>query len=76
MAKDTPKFAAKDRIDHSVYGTGTIVDVNPTHTLIDFDEAGVKKFMTSMVKLSPSDTPAPEKPVRRKKKTTKAKTAK
>ena len=75
MAKDAHQFSANDRIDHSVYGTGTVVDVNSTHTLIDFDEAGVKKFITSMVKLAPSDTPAPEKPVRRKKKT-KTKTSK
>jgi hypothetical protein len=66
MAKD--HFSPKDRIDHSVYGLGTISEVNERHTTIAFDDAGVKKFVTSMVRLSRSDTPAPAKPVRRSKK--------
>ncbi len=74
MAKSTKGFSAKDRIEHSVYGTGTIADVTDRYTMIDFDEHGSKKFLTSMVKLSPSDTEAPAK-VRRKK-TTKKKVAK
>ena len=74
MAKKTKEFAAKDRIDHHVYGTGTIVDVNENYTTIDFDEAGTRKFVTSIVKLSPTDVPAP---TRRKstKKTAAKKTA-
>ncbi len=66
--KKTPAFSPQDRIDHSVYGLGTIVEVNERHTSIDFDEAGIKKFMTSMVDLSSSGTPAPDKPGKRKKK--------
>jgi hypothetical protein len=61
-------FSPQDRIDHSIYGLGTIVEVNGRHTTIDFDEAGIKKFITSMVELSSSNTPAPEKPGKRKKK--------
>ena len=74
MAKSQKAFAAKDRIDHSVYGLGTIVEADERYTVIDFDEAGTRKFLTSMVKLSPSDTVAPAKPRRKKatKKTTKA----
>lgn len=67
MAKKSHVFSSKDRIDHSVFGTGTIVDVDPRHTTIDFDEVGTKKFMTDMVQLKSSDTLAPEKPVRKKK---------
>ena len=73
MAKKPHVFSSKDRIDHSVFGTGTIVDVDPRHTTIDFDEVGTKKFMTEMVQLKSSDTPAPEKPVRKKKAKTAAK---
>jgi hypothetical protein len=68
MEKKTLAFSPQDRIDHSVYGLGTIAEVNERHTTIDFDEAGIKKFMSSMVELSSSSTPAPEKPGKRKKK--------
>ena len=68
MEKKTPAFPPQDRIDHSVYGLGTIVEVNEQHTTIDFDEVGIKKFMTSMVGLSSSSTSAPDKPGKRKKK--------
>lgn len=73
MAKKTMTFAPKDRIDHSVYGTGTIVDIDEQRTTIDFDEAGTKKFLTKIIKLAPTDVPAPAKRTRRK--ATKKKTA-
>ena len=65
--KSTPTFARNDRVEHSVYGAGTIEEVNERHTTIAFDEAGTRKFMTSMVKLEPSNTPPPAKPSRKKK---------
>jgi len=65
-------FSAKDRIDHSVYGPGTIVEMNERLTTILFDAAGTRRFMTAKVKLAASDVPAPAKPVRRKKKVTKS----
>ena len=68
--KNTPAFSPRDRIEHSVYGLGTIAEINERHTTIDFDEAGNKKFMTSMVELSFSSTPAPVKQTKRKKKKT------
>ena len=52
-------FSPKDRVDHSVFGLGTIVDINEHYTTIAFDESGTRKFVTSMVKLAASDTPAP-----------------
>jgi hypothetical protein len=54
-------------VNHSVFGSGTIVSINERLTTIEFDGAGTRKFMTSMVKLAPSDTPAPEKPSRKRK---------
>ena len=75
MTKKTTSFAPKDRIDHKVFGTGTILELDRWHTVIAFDSGDTKKFVTSIVKLAPSDTEPPAKPVRKKKKkkTTKAK---
>jgi len=76
MAKSPASFTVNDRINHSVHGLGTISERSEQYTVIDFDESGTRKFVTSMVKLSRSDTLAPDKPVRRKKKATSAKTTK
>jgi len=71
MAKQ--HFSPKDRIDHHVYGPGTIIEVNERHLSIAFDTAGKRKFLTSKVQLVRSDVPAPAKPTPvRKKKVAKA----
>jgi len=64
-----PRFSDKDRVDHSRFGLGTIVTADEHYTTIAFDESGTRKFVTSMVKLTASDVPAPARRVRRKKKT-------
>lgn len=66
--KKIQAFSRNDRIDHHVFGLGTIVEIDKWRTTIAFDESGTRKFVTSMVKLVQSDVPAPAKPVRRKKK--------
>ena len=66
MTKKTTSFAPKDRIEHFAFGTGTIAELDQFHTVIAFDKGGSKKFVTSMVKLKPSDTEPPAKPVRKK----------
>jgi hypothetical protein len=66
--KKTLDYSAKDRIDHAVFGLGTIVEIDERHTTIAFDTAGTRKFMTSMVQLVPSDTPAPARRTRPAKK--------
>ena len=77
MAKSTHAYSPKDRIEHSIYGTGTIVDCTKHYTTISFDTAGTRKFLTPVVKLVPSDTEAPARGGRKKKATTKkAKTKK
>ena len=68
VAKKAGAFAANDRINHFIYGLGTISEVNERHTTIVFDENGTRKFVTRMVKLEHSNTPAPAKPARPKKK--------
>ena len=67
MAKSKAAFGPKDRIAHTIFGTGTIIDVNERHTTIAFDESGTRKFITNMVQLGNTDTPAPSRPVRKKK---------
>ncbi|MFB3855076.1 MAG: hypothetical protein ACE148_14805 [Vicinamibacterales bacterium] len=59
-------FARGDRVAHEHYGPGTLTDINEYHTVIDFDDHGVRKFSTSMVVLQHTLLPAPErrKPVR------------
>jgi hypothetical protein len=64
MAKTGETFAVADRVQHSEYGLGKITEVNPRHITIEFDEAGVKKFVTDLVRLKRSDAPAPAKPAR------------
>jgi hypothetical protein len=76
MANKPQAFALKARIDHSVFGPGTIVQSNEMHTTIAFDEQGTRKFMTSMVELTPSSTPAPAKRTSKKKAKPAAKKAK
>jgi hypothetical protein len=41
------------------YGAGTVRSVNAQHTVIEFDEHGVRTFVTSMVSLEPTAAPAP-----------------
>ncbi len=67
-AKKTKTFFPKDRVDHSVFGLGTIIERDERYTTIEFDESGSRKFVTSMVELAPSDTPAPAKRARTRKK--------
>ena len=65
-----------DRVAHQQYGAGTLTDVNEYHTVIDFDEHGVHKFITSMVMLEPTTIPAPERRRAAGKGTGRARTAK
>lgn len=65
MAKTSEAFAVADRVQHAQYGLGRITEVNARYTTIEFDEAGVKKFITDMVRLKRSEAPAPEKPARK-----------
>jgi len=72
------RFEVGARVVEPTYGLGSVIAVEDAYTRVQFDEHGVKKFMTSMSKLEPSSEPVPaglrtSKP--RKKRTVKAKTA-
>jgi 3-hydroxy-3-methylglutaryl CoA synthase len=63
-------YAKGDRVSHGSYGSGTIFTANSIHTVIDFDEHGHKTFVTNLVQLEKTSSPAPVrvKAVRRVKK--------
>ena len=71
-------FAINDRVNHSEYGLGKVIEVGDRITTISFDTAGVRKFLTAMMRLERSDSPNPPKPARARSKKTPgpAKTAK
>jgi hypothetical protein len=52
-------YAIGDRVMQPQYGPGTITNVNEYHTVIDFDEHGVRTFATRLVVLERTKTPAP-----------------
>lgn len=59
-------FTPGDRVVQASYGPGTITATNERHTVIDFDDHGIRMFSTSVVRLEHSDVPAPGRPVKRK----------
>ena len=61
-------YRKDDRVSHSRFGPGVIVEVDARYTLIEFDEEGVRKFLTTLVQLERSELPLPVKraPVRRR----------
>jgi len=61
VAKNLNAFSVNERIQHEDYGPGTITEINPLHTTIEFDQGGRRKFMSSMVRLERSDVAAPER---------------
>jgi hypothetical protein len=64
-------WAKGDRVVQSTYGSGTLVEVNEHHTVIEFDEHGRRVFATRLVVLQATSEPAPAKTPR--KRATKAK---
>jgi hypothetical protein len=63
-------FTKGDRVTHTTYGEGTIFSANAIHTVIDFDEHGHRTFVTNLVQLEKTSSPAPvrQKTARRTKK--------
>lgn len=55
------KHVAGDRVAQPQYGPGTVIESNDRHTVIDFDDHGLRRFITAMVVLESSTTVAPPK---------------
>ena len=76
------QFNIGARIVEPTYGVGLVIAIEDTYTRIQFDEHGVKKFLTSLASLESSKVPLPDrlkngKPRRKRKtKTAAAKTTK
>jgi len=48
-------------VRHAKYGNGTIVERDDERTTVDFDTAGVKKFVTSIASFEAAEGEAPKK---------------
>lgn len=53
------RFEVGARVMEPTYGLGSVVAVEDAYTRVQFDEHGIKKFLTSMSRLEPSDEPVP-----------------
>ncbi|MGH9309933.1 MAG: hypothetical protein ACRD1U_11195 [Vicinamibacterales bacterium] len=53
------RFDVGARVVDPTYGLGSVVAVEDAYTRVQFDEHGMKKFLTSLSKLEPSDEPVP-----------------
>lgn len=52
-------FSKGDRVSQPNYGPGTITEANTYHTVIEFDQHGIRTFVTDRVVLEPTNEPAP-----------------
>lgn len=57
-------FRKDNRVSHTRFGPGVVIEVDPRYTTVEFDEGGTRKFLTSMVQLERSELPLPAKPAR------------
>jgi hypothetical protein len=53
------RFEVGARVVEPTYGLGSVIAVEDAYTRVQFDDGGVKKFLTSMSRLEPSSEPAP-----------------
>ena len=64
-----PTFKVGDRVTQANYGHGTITGADDRHTVIAFDEHGIRTFATNLVQLERTNEPAPaQAPKTRRKK--------
>ncbi len=53
------RFDIGARVLEPTYGLGSVIAIEDQYTRVQFDDHGVKKFLTSLARLDPSDSPAP-----------------
>jgi len=66
-------YGKGNRVTQANYGAGTVMSSDDKYTVIEFDLHGRRVFLTDMVTLGKTDEPAPNKPVREKRKKSAAK---
>ena len=54
-------FKAGQYVHHTKYGNGTIVERTEDRTTVDFDTAGVRKFVTSLAAFEVAEGEAPKR---------------
>lgn len=65
------RFEVGDRVYEPTYGHGIVVAVEDAYTRVQFDDHGLKKFLTSLARLEPSTEPTrPPASARRRRKAT------
>ena len=57
VTNEEPALEEGQRVSHSVFGIGVTTSSNGGHTIVRFDEAGPKTFVTSMLKLDVLSAP-------------------
>lgn len=55
-------YSVGDRVSQAKFGDGTVTSSNEYHTVIDFDEHGIRTFASTQVQLARCSTVAPPKP--------------
>ena len=53
------RFEIGSRVVEPTYGLGSVIAIEDAYTRVQFDESGMKKFLTRLARLEPSDEPAP-----------------
>ena len=53
------RFEVGARVTEPTYGLGSVIAVEDNYTRVQFDEHGIKKFLTSLSRLEPSNEPVP-----------------
>jgi hypothetical protein len=61
-------YTKGSRVTQATYGSGTVTSSDEKYTVIEFDEHGRRVFLTDVVTLTKSDSPAPNKPTKAKRK--------
>jgi len=73
----TKRFEVGARVHEPTYGSGSVISVEDAYTRIQFDDNTVRKFLTSLARLEPTNEPAPPaRPARARKRKTASKSAK
>jgi hypothetical protein len=55
----TKRFEVGARVHEPTYGPGSVISVEDAFTRIQFDDNTVRKFLTSLARLEPTNEPAP-----------------
>ena len=61
-------FAKGDRVSQARYGPGTILSTDEQYTVVEFDNHGPRRFITTMVTLEATKEPAPAKAAAKRRK--------